>query len=78
MAVARVDVAPGIDDCDDGLARIIRLRAAHGSGTRTVAEGAQIVGAVPAVASQGLGGFSGHRIPSNNGGFRQTVVAESL
>jgi hypothetical protein len=40
------------------------LRATHGRGARPVAERAQIVGAVPAVTSQGSGVFWGHGNPS--------------
>src|SRR6266571_4980463 len=29
MAVARIDVAPGVKDCDHGLPRIISLRTTH-------------------------------------------------
>jgi hypothetical protein len=52
MAVARIDVAPGVDNRDDRLARVIRLRTTHGSGSRTMPEGTQIVRAIPAIASQ--------------------------
>ena len=38
MAVAGIDVAPGVDDGDDGLAGIIGLHATHRGGARTVAE----------------------------------------
>jgi hypothetical protein len=52
MAVAGIDVAPGVYDRDDGLSGVVGLRAAHGSGARTVTEGAEIVGAIPTIASQ--------------------------
>jgi hypothetical protein len=51
MTVAGVNVAPGVDNRDDWLACVIGLRTTHGRGARTVAEGAQIVGAIPSVAS---------------------------
>ena len=51
MAVAGIDVAPGVNDRDDRFARIVRAVIAHLRGARTMAERAKIVDAVPAVAA---------------------------
>ena len=61
VRVAEIDVAPGIDDGDHRLAgEIVRVIAALAQ-ARTVAEGAQVVDAEPAVAAQVLRGFAvGH------------------
>src|SRR5690348_14138288 len=58
--MARIDVAPRVDNRDDGFARIVRLDAAHGSRARAVPKRAQIVRAVPAIAPQRLGVFVCH------------------
>ena len=60
VRVARVDVAPRVDDRDDRLAAVIRGVEAHLRGARAVAEGPQVVHAVPAVAAEFLGSFAGH------------------
>src|SRR5262245_28159320 len=59
VAVARVDVAPGVDDRDHRLAGVVRPRIAHLRSARPVAERAQVVDAVPAVAAQFLGFLAG-------------------
>ena len=62
MDVARIDVAPRVDDGDDRLAHEIGQRVAHLQGARAVAERAQVRHAEPAVAAQLLGCFpSRHR-----------------
>lgn len=38
MAMARIDIAPRVDDRDDRLSRVVSLRASHRCGTRTVTE----------------------------------------
>jgi hypothetical protein len=57
VRVARIDIAPRIDDRDDRLARVVASVKAHLRGARTVAERAQILHAVPAVAAKLLGSF---------------------
>jgi hypothetical protein len=52
VAVARVDVAPRVDDRDHRLADVIRARVAHLRRARTVPERTQVVDAVPAMAAQ--------------------------
>ena len=52
MLVARVHLAPGIEDGDDRLAGIILGGEAHLLGARAMAERAQIGGAVPARTAQ--------------------------
>ena len=62
VRVAGIDVAPGVEDRDHRLAGVVRARVAHLRGARTVAERAQVVHAVPAVAAQlevGEGGRGG-------------------
>jgi hypothetical protein len=51
----RVDVAPGVDDGDHRLARVVAAVIAHLRGARAVAEGAQVLDAVPAMASEFFG-----------------------
>jgi len=52
VGMARVDVAPGVDDRDHGLARVVGAVVAHLRGARAMAERPQVVDAVPAVAAQ--------------------------
>ena len=52
VAVAGIDVAPGVDNGDHRLARVVRRNATHGCRTGAVAERSQIVGAIPAVTAQ--------------------------
>ena len=59
MAVAGVDVAPGIEDADHRLAGPIVAVVAELLEPRAMAEGAQIVGAEPAVAAQSLRAICG-------------------
>ncbi len=59
VRVARVDLAPRVDDGDHRLAHVIRRVVTHLRGARTVAERAQIVHAVPAVAAKLLRCFAG-------------------
>jgi len=61
MAVAGIDVAPGVDDGDDRLAGIIGLHAAHGSGARTMPKRTQVVGAIPAIAAERFWILERHR-----------------
>ncbi len=61
MAVAGIDVAPGVDNRDDGLSSVVGLDAAHRSSAGTVAERAQVIGAIPAVTAERVGIFSRHR-----------------
>src|ERR1700738_5366716 len=64
MAVARIDVAPRVDDGDDRLARIVSLHAAHGRGPRPVPARTQIVRTKPAVTPQRFRILRRHRNPS--------------
>ena len=57
MAVARIDLAPGVDDADHRLAGPILAVIAELLQARAMAEGAQRFGAEPAVAAELLGGF---------------------
>ena len=58
MAVAGVDVAPGVDDADHRLADPVGAVVAELPQPRAMAERAQIVLAEPAIAAQFLGRFS--------------------
>ena len=60
VRVTGIDIAPGVDDGDQRLAGVVLAGKAHLQRARAVAEGAQILGAVPAVAAELFGGFSGH------------------
>ena len=53
--MAGIDVAPGVDDGDHGLAGIIGARIAHLRTARAMAERAQVVDAVPAMRAQFFG-----------------------
>jgi hypothetical protein len=55
-----VDVAPGVDDRDHGLAGVIASVVAHLRCARAVVEGLAVARSVPAVAAQILGALSGH------------------
>ena len=57
MAVARIDLAPGVDDADHRLAGPILAVIAELLQARAMAEGAQRLGAEPAVAAELFGGF---------------------
>ena len=59
MGVAGVDVAPGVDDRDHRFAHVIAAVVAHACGARTMAEGAHVFRAVPAVAAQFFGFLAG-------------------
>src|SRR5919205_3052600 len=52
MHMTRIDVGPGVQDGDDGLAQVLLGQIAELAGPGPVAEGAQPVGAVPLVASE--------------------------
>jgi hypothetical protein len=52
MGVAGVYAAPGVDDADDRLADEFLMPVAHLQHARTVAEGAKIVDAEPAMAAE--------------------------
>src|SRR5262249_31557177 len=54
VAVAGVDVAPGVDDADHRLAGPVGRVEAHLAPPRAVAERAQVVDAEPAIAAQWL------------------------
>ena len=60
VAVAGIDLAPGVDHGDDRLAVVVLARVAHLQRARAMAEGAQILGAVPACAAQLFGFLSWH------------------
>jgi hypothetical protein len=62
--MAWIDVAPGVDDADNGLPGIIKLRATHRGGSRPVAKRTEIVWTVPAKAPQRLGISGKHGISS--------------
>jgi hypothetical protein len=62
VRVAGVDVAPRVDDRDDGLAEVVGAVVAHLRGARAMAEAAQILHPVPAVAAQLLGFFPGFHL----------------
>ena len=57
-AVARADVAPGVDDGDDRLAGVVGAVVAHLRDARSVTERTQIGCAEPAVAAELFGGFA--------------------
>ena len=64
MCVARIDVAPGIDDRDDGLVCEFRMVVAHLIKAGSVTEGAKVLDAEPAKASKFLRLLApGHRQP---------------
>ncbi len=65
MLVARVDVAPGVDDRDDRLAEIVGARIAHLRGARMMAELPHVVRAIPAMRTEffGLLAACGHCNP---------------
>ena len=52
MRMARVDVAPGVDDRDDRLALVVLARVAHLRGARMVAEAAHVGLAEPAMRAE--------------------------
>src|SRR3954451_11538996 len=52
MHMTRVDVGPGVEDRDDGLAQVLLGQVTELAGAGPVTEGAQSVGAVPLVASE--------------------------
>ena len=58
MRVARVDIAPGIDDADDRLAGPIGCVVAHAAHARAVSERAHVVDTEPTMAAQILGAFT--------------------
>src|SRR3954466_10840147 len=60
MGVARVDVAPGIDDRDHRLAGIVGAVIAQRGGARPLSHRPQILYAVPAVAAKVLWFLLGH------------------
>src|SRR5579863_167907 len=57
MAVAGVDIAPGVDDADHRLANPVGAVVARLLQARAMAERAQVVFAEPAIAAQVLGRF---------------------
>ena len=59
VRVAGIDVAPGVEDGDDRLAGVVAAVKAHLRGARAVAEGAEILDAVPAMASEFFGLLAG-------------------
>ncbi len=62
VAVAGIDLAPGVDHRDDRLTVVVLARVAHLQRARAMAEGAQILRPVPACAAQLFGGFSWHGV----------------
>src|SRR5262249_59683671 len=60
MRMAGVDVAPGVDDRDHRLARVVAPVVAHLRAARAVIEGLAVGGAVPAVAAEGFWAFPWH------------------
>src|SRR5690606_3663614 len=58
MAMAGVDVAPGVDDGDDRLAGIVGAVIPHLRGARPVAERTQVFDPIPAMAAQIFGAFA--------------------
>ena len=70
VRVARVDVAPGIDDADDGLAHEVVAVVAHLQHARAMAERAQIGRPEPALASQVLKCFPRHDVSHPVAGVR--------
>src|SRR5271166_1751554 len=52
MGVAGIDVAPGVDDRDHRLSRVVGAVIAHLRGARAMAERAQIVDPVPAMTAK--------------------------
>ncbi len=69
MRMARVDVAPRVDDRDDRLALVIGARIAHLRRARMVAERAHVVVAEPAVRAQ-VGGL----LARAHGGAMRVIV----
>src|SRR5579884_4272170 len=67
MAVTGIEIAPGIDDADDGLAVPILGVEASLTQPGTMAESPQIVDAEPAVATQ-LFGLAGHSVATSTFG----------
>ena len=61
VAVAGVDIAPGVDDGNHRLARIVAAVVAHLRGTRAMPKRPQILHPVPPVAAQFLRFFSCHQ-----------------
>src|SRR6516165_10584811 len=57
MAVAGVDLAPGVDDADDGFADPVGAVVTELAQPRAMSERTQIVAAEPAEAAQLFGGF---------------------
>src|SRR3974390_2376714 len=62
MRMAEIDIAPGIDDPDDGLALPVGGIEAALAQPRAMAECAQIVDAKPAPATELLCGFARHLV----------------
>ena len=60
VGVAGIDVAPGVDDGDHRLAGVVAAVVTHLRRARAVAEGAHVLGAVPAVAAQLVRSFLFH------------------
>src|SRR4029079_2549021 len=65
VRVARVDLAPRVDDRDHGLAGVVGPVVTHLRGARAMAEGAQVFRAVPAVAAKLFGPLSCLRHPQS-------------
>ena len=63
MRMAVADVAPGVEDGNDGLALPVLMVVAHLHGARAVAKAAEIVGLEPAGAAQLGIKFAGHKRP---------------
>jgi hypothetical protein len=67
VRVARVHLAPRVQDRNHRLACILLTAVAHLRRARTVAERTQVIHAIPAVAAQFFRGLSlGHNILSSN------------
>jgi hypothetical protein len=75
MRVAGIDVAPGVDDGDHRLARVVAAVKAHLRGARAVAEGAEILDAIPAMASEFFGLLAGGGIGHLNSQLRLSFRA---
>jgi hypothetical protein len=60
MRVTGIDIRPGVNDGDNGLAIPFLAVVAHLHGPRTVAGGADIIWRKPAAAAQTIGAL-GHR-----------------
>lgn len=76
--VAGVEVAPGVEDADDGFADVVFGTPACLLGSGAMAEGAEFVAAVPAVGAElfwgfAVGGSVGHEMTGFTGftGFGQ-------